>query len=180
MPQQININAFIRKLERTKRTLPSQLGNIIVKHFKGSFRKGGFEGSRFKKWQKRKRSIKSAEPKKRRALLVESGALRNGIRMRSASFRRIRVGSYNTEYARVHNRGQTTHPTVTAKMRKWAFAQFAASEGQNRMARSISYQPVGTKLNVPHPARPFIQRSNIMNRKIKKRIRKAIKNVLIS
>ena len=57
-------------------------------------------------WKARKRATKQdRRTGKKRNLLVQSGALRRSMKVKSATWGRIEVGSYGIAYAQRHNRG---------------------------------------------------------------------------
>ena len=79
---------------------PREIGAIAVKHFKGNFRRQGFDGT---KWAARK---KEARKSSGRAILIRSARLRNSIRVVRADLRGIVIGT-DVPYARIHNEGGT-------------------------------------------------------------------------
>jgi phage gpG-like protein len=87
-------------------------------------------------------------------LNVRSGRLVNSLRadsgMRGGSFF---VGS-NVKYAAIHEFGGTTHPRVTGKMRRWAWAKFYET-GDSKF-KGIALTPKA-RLDVPIPERPYIK-----------------------
>lgn len=95
---------YLRNFKDTKNTLPRKVGVIAKNHYLLSWRNQGFTDQTIDPWAQRKRADKG------RAILVKSGALRASIRVRSATFDRIRVGSYGIPYARIHNRGEGPMP----------------------------------------------------------------------
>ena len=107
MARRWRFDKAIRKLKQKKSTLPIKVGIIAKRHFLASFRKQGWVDQSLRKWKPRKRQDKD---KRRRAILVLSGAMRASIRVRQARFSAIRVGSYGIKYARRHNRGINNMP----------------------------------------------------------------------
>lgn len=93
--------------KKFKRTAPIVVGNNARNHFLKSFRDSGFTDLRFTAWQKRK-ARKDNRPG--RAILVDSANMKDSIRVRTATFRIIRIGSYGIKYARFHNRGEGSLP----------------------------------------------------------------------
>ena len=102
MPKRWNIKGYSKKLQQSKSQLPRKVGVITRNHFVNSFRRQGWTDSNLDPWAERKRADKD---KRRRAILVKSGALKRSIRVKSATFRRIAVGSYGIVYSTRHNRG---------------------------------------------------------------------------
>jgi phage gpG-like protein len=106
-----NIKHKIKELQRIKSNLPARVGNIAKNHFLKAFRDEGFTDSTLSPWKKRTtRNRSDRRNPARRALLVDSGALRRSIRVGSAKFSRIEVGSYGIKYAGYHNRGEGRQP----------------------------------------------------------------------
>mgnify|MGYP003649917088 CR=1 FL=1 len=104
MAKRWNFEKVVKKLRTAKKGLPTKIASIMKRHFQQSFRKQGFTDATLDPWKARK------HPDKGRAILVKSGALRLSLRVRSASFNAIRVGSYGIKYARRHNRGLAGMP----------------------------------------------------------------------
>jgi len=100
-----NFKEKITEIQRMKSTLPVKVGNIAKNHFLNSFRNQGFTDVSLSPWQKRKtrNSSDRRNPRKRRAILIDTGALNRSIKVGTATFRRIEVGSYGIDYAKFHN-----------------------------------------------------------------------------
>ena len=94
-----------REFEKLKKDLPLVVGNTAKRHFVKSFRDGGFRDKTLNPWQSRKTRNRSdrRSPRRKRALLVDTGHMRGSIKVLSANFRRIRVGSEGIPYAKYHN-----------------------------------------------------------------------------
>jgi phage gpG-like protein len=89
-------------------------------------------------------------------LRVRTGTLRSGIVPKLARLvgTKIEAGiATNVIYAQIHEYGGTTHPIVTAKMKKFAWYKFI--ESNNPMWKAIALTKK-SKLTVPIPARPYI------------------------
>ena len=99
-----NIKKKIAEIKALKRSLPVKVGNIAKNHYLKAFRDEGFTDARLDPWQKRKtRNRSDRRTSRRRAILVDTGALRRSIRVGSARRDRIEVGSYGIPYASFHN-----------------------------------------------------------------------------
>ncbi len=106
-----SFKAKASSFRRLKKNLPIRVGNMTKNHFLRSFKDGGFTDKTLSPWAARKRSNKSdRRTRKRRAILVETGRLRRSIRLKSATFNKIEVGSYGVPYATYHNTGQKPQP----------------------------------------------------------------------
>jgi len=175
MAKKINFSKFEQRLQKEKSQLPKVLGNIALRHFRQGFRKGGFTDKAFKPWKPRKHpNAADTRTGKKRGLLIDSGNLRGSLRVKTANFRRIRVGSYGIEYATIHNEGGTTHPKVTPRMRGFMRHQFKKTG--NPLFNAIA-NTKKTSLTVPIPQRKYIGVSVALRKKLEKRILKEIKSI---
>lgn len=175
MAKKIDIEKSIAKFKKLKPLLPKVLGNMALNHFLQSFRDEGFTDNALSPWEKRKRkNAADIRTGRSRALLVDSGALRKSLRVKSATFQKVRIGSYGIIYASIHNRGGTTHPTVTDKMRGFMFAQFKRTGDPIFLSIALTKK---AKLDVKIPKRQFIGESKQLRRRISKRIQQEIKEV---
>lgn len=98
-----NMKSKLAEMERTKKRLPKIIANEMEKHYLETFDNEEWDGD---PWAKRKSSTKrDRQTGKRRNLLVQSGSLRGSIRVGSATWKKIAVGSYGIKYAKFHNQG---------------------------------------------------------------------------
>lgn len=175
MARKIDIEKSIERFKKLKPLLPKILGNMALNHFLQAFRDEGFTDNAFSPWEKRKRkNAADIRTGRSRALLVDSGALRRSLRVKNANFQATRIGSYGLEYASIHNRGGTTHPSVTDKMRAFMFHQF--KQTGDPIFLNIALTKKST-LDVKIPKRQFIGKSKKLNKRISDRIQKEIKEV---
>lgn len=114
---------------------PRVAGEIARAHFQDNFRRGGhLTGGKVHKWPKTKRQ--ASESKKAESnygpLLSERKALMKSIRYVPQDAR-VRVFT-DLPYAAIHNFGGTIniHPTVTPKMRRFAWAMYHKSKGEDK------------------------------------------------
>ena len=91
----------LASLKKLKQTLPREVGEITANFFQDNFTKQGFDDNGVNPWKPRKSKKDSG-----RAILVKSGKLRRSIRLRSATFNKIVIGT-NIKYAQIHNEGGT-------------------------------------------------------------------------
>jgi phage gpG-like protein len=151
------------KIERVRtafRQMPARIGNLAERHFKESFRQKGFIDESLEPWPARKHNGRGS-------LLIVSGALKRSIRRTSTTFNSVTIvaGDGVVNYARIHNEGGTVHPTVTDKMRKfaWAMTNKAAGEGQADMWKGIALTRK-SKLDITIPKRKFMGQSAMLDR----------------
>lgn len=142
---------------------------MAVEHFEQNFEKGGFVNVGLEKWKPRKNDLDPG-----RAILVGKGSGRL-----SRSIRVVRTGRLNVvvgteiEYAAIHNTGGVTHPSITPRMKSWAWGMYKRTKSARYKAIALS--PTGKRLNVTIPQRKFIGNSAQLNRKINQYFKREIK-----
>lgn len=120
-----------KRLEKHIRTaLPRKVGIIATSHYRDNFRQGGFVDGGLKPWKPAQRQGRA------KGVLGQYGPL---LSKRTHLMRSIRSEPGNARvkiindvpYARIHNEGGTTtsHPQVTPKMRRFAWAMFYKTAG---------------------------------------------------
>ena len=138
----MNISDFKKQLKLMERdlgriindTLPRKAGVIAVNHTRQNFRDGGFRDGGLHTWKPAKRQLRGDGRAGSRYGPLLSG--RN--RLMGATDYRTQSGKvtvYNpTEYAAIHNEGGeiNTHPRVTPKLRKMAWARYFKAAGITR------------------------------------------------
>lgn len=181
-------------------TLPRKAGVIAVNHTRQNFREGGFRNNGLQKWKQTRRQ--------------QSGDTRAGSRygpLLSGRKRLMGANDYRTEkrkvtlfnpveYASIHNEGGTinTHPKVTNKLRKYAWARYfkaagikrgmkaktrkmkeAAVPAEAKMWKSIALTKK-SRLNVHAeiPQRRFIGQSKELSEKLQKEAEKELIKVM--
>jgi len=136
----MNIQQINRQIERQARQiaelantkLPRMAGKMAKDFFDDSFRKGGFTNGGFKAWPATKRQLQGGKSasSKYGPLLSQHPHLSRSIGYRAGS---AEVLIYNdVPYASIHNEGGTVQPTVTPKMRKYAWARYYEETGQKK------------------------------------------------
>lgn len=128
-----NYAATLKKeyIELFKHRLPIMVGRMAKDHYQDNFRKGGFVNNGLQKWSVTRRQLsgsKSASAKYG-PLLSKRIHLFSSVKYVPGDYR-VKV-SNEVPYAAIHNEGGTinTHPTVTPKMRKMAWARAYAIAG---------------------------------------------------
>lgn len=196
------MNAKRRELDPlVRRELPKIVGRMAKDHFQDNFRKGGFVNRGLHPWKPARR-LSSGGPgaaAKYGTLLSGDRHLFSSINYTPADYR-VRV-SNGLLYAPLHNWGGVTSPTVTDRMRRFAWAKFYEASGKGRKAaskkgrksrQSASPTPVSenaqfwknlaltkkTKLNIRIPQRQFLgenaELSDAIAARIDSEIRKKI------
>ena len=112
------------------RTLPIRIGARAKSLFQENFRKGGFQDGGLHAWQKTRRQLLGNGADSRRGPLLSSRkVLYNSIGY-TPGRGSVTIFS-NIVYAGIHNEGGTvtTHPKVSPKMRRFAWAMYYKSGG---------------------------------------------------
>lgn len=112
--------------------LPKILGNLAVSLFKKNFLNESFFGE---KWKPSKRRNGVGTSGQRRTL-TGTGDLGRSIQY-VADDASVTIFS-DLEYAKVHNDGGVTHPRVTPKMRRFAWAMFYKNGGSGKKASVLT------------------------------------------
>lgn len=147
-------------LKQVLNNAPRVVGSMAVTHFKGNFRKQGFDGV---KWPKRSTNrAKDAG----RAIMIKKGRLMNSIRVASANTNEIVIGT-NVPYAKIHNEGGTisqparsetfTRNRISKGARKGLF-----KKGTKAGGRGFTYKA----RNIKMPQRKFIGEDAELTKKI--------------
>ncbi len=204
----MDIKDFAKQVERKRKMLDAMMrrrmpviaGRVAKDHFQDNFYRGGFVDGGLHPWPKSKRQLAGG---KRAAdnygtLLSGSKHLFNSINYMPSDYR-VRIYN-NLAYAPIHNWGGTVHPTVSDKMRKYAWRQFYKAAGirknssKKTRAKKIGALPPNSdammwrrlaltkkqKLNIRIPQRQFLGESKELTGKINERIEKVIRNILNS
>ena len=163
----MNIQEFNRRIlqyrkqvdDLARRRMPVLAGNIAKRHIEEDFRRGGFTHNGFHKWPDTKRQRSGGN-----SAGAQYGPLLSGRNHLSGSIGYTpgdgQVTVYTrVPYAAVQNRGGTTHPTVTPKMRRYAWAQHYREAGGDKKKDTFWKRLAltkKTKLTVRIPQRRFM------------------------
>ncbi|GAB6010811.1 phage virion morphogenesis protein [Viscerimonas tarda] len=117
--------------ELIKNKMPNRAGRMAVQHFRNNFRESGFVDGGLHPWKKSKRQESGKKSAGSNYKTLTSG--RNHLMMSTryvASSGAVTIIN-NLDYASIHNDGGTinSHPAVTPKMRKFAWAQYFKALG---------------------------------------------------
>lgn len=145
--------------------MPRIVGTEAVNHFKESFDNEGFTDSRKKKWKPRAFETNKSKGK---SILHGDGDLEDSIDYRTEPGRVIIFS--DKEYAQIHNEGGKI--TVTKKMRSFFWAMFyeTGEEVYRNMAMT-------KKKEIEIDARTFMAFSEVLNRKIEKKLDKRVDQI---
>ena len=151
-----------------RRELLVMAGRESVNFFKDRFRFGGWVENGFEAWPQRKN-----DKRKGAALLVQTGKLRNSIRVTERAADYIMIGS-NLPYAQIHNEGFNGTEQVKAHTRKtFKDIMAQASSLKTRKVKKVknhlhtgdvNVKAHSRKMNMPK--RHFMGASPFLNRRI--------------
>lgn len=181
-----------------RRTLPVKVGNMAKAHYQENFRQGGFVNGGLHKWPdaRRRSSGSKAAAAKYGTLLSSRNHMYNSMKYTPADYR-VKVAN-DVSYAPLHNWGGNTHPKVTPKMRKFAWAMYyktagirkSAAKGKRkgkRKKRNIPPEAERWKglaltkkktLNIKIPQRQFLGESRELSEKVNDKIETEIRNII--
>lgn len=180
--------------ELMRRKLPVIVGRMAKDHYQDNFRKGGFVNNGLKKWPvtKRQYSGSSSASAAYGPLLSGRNHLFGSIKYVPADYR-VKVAN-EVPYAAIHNEGGTVNPTVTPKMRRFAWAMYHKVTGREKNKRKT--KKAGTKenaaagfwkalaltkkqkLSIKIPKRIFLGESAELTRKINEKTEQEITKIL--
>jgi len=133
----MNLAEFNRELAKKRREienvmrrrLPVMVGNMAKGHYQDNIRQGGFTDNGVQPWLKtrRQQSGNKSASANYGALLSSKKHLYSSIKSIPSDYR-VKVAN-DLVYAPVHNWGGTVAPTVTKKMRKYAWAMYYKEAG---------------------------------------------------
>jgi len=154
--------------------LPRKVGIIAKNQFTENFRKGGFLDVGYHMWPKAKRQQGTGTDARYTPLTSRRDHLMRSI---TAEPRPGEVTiKTEVEYANIHNSGGNTNPTVTPKMRKFAWAKFysLSNHGKKPTPEAEKWKGLALtkklKLFIRIPQRKFIGDSKELSEKIEKAI----------
>lgn len=169
--------------ELVRRKMPVIAGNIAKRHIEDDFRKGGFTHNGFHPWQETRRQGSG-----RKGAGSRYGPLLSGGNHLSGSIEYAPGNGTVTvftrvPYAGIHNRGGITNPTVTPKMRRFAWAQHYSQTGKDKKSDSFWKRLAltkKTKLVVRIPKRQFMPSTPgpELDKKINDKLRQEIKKII--
>lgn len=192
MPNDSNIHQFLSDLKKkekevsdlARRKMPVFAGRIAKDHFQENFQKGGFVDNGLHKWKKSNRELRGGKSAaaQYKTLMSAREQLYNSIRYTPADGK---VTIHNNEpHAPIHNWGGTVSPTVTPKMRKFAWAKFYASGGKDDPKAPDAQFWKGlaltkkTKLSIKMPQRQFLGESKELNEKINNKLESELEKIM--
>lgn len=183
---------FSRELETfVRRTAPVIVGRLAENHFRDNFRQGGFVDRELRPWPRTRRQQSGAGTAESRygPLLSSREHLMLSVEHTTYDYGAL---VYNrVPYAPIHNWGGTTHPTVTPRMRRYAWWRYYAAGGgkKNGTGKTAGGEEAEQwkrlaltkkkKLTVRIPQRQFLGASARLEETIRKELENELEAQLI-
>ncbi|MBR6286969.1 MAG: phage virion morphogenesis protein [Bacteroidaceae bacterium] len=163
--------------------LPRKVGIVAVNFFKQNFRDAGFRDDTIQQWKLTKRQqFGKGAAAGYTPLLSARNHLFSSIQY-VAGRGEVHIGN-NVPYANIHNEGGTvnTHPVVTPRMRKYAWARYY-EEGGKDAPGALKWRALAltkkTKLDIRAeiPRRQFIGESRELMTKIEQMVEESLNTI---
>lgn len=173
---------FERKLTEIKRyareDLPRHIGKIAVDHFHENFQLGGYVDDTLKPWKPAQRIGRDKTAAAGYGTLLSARKeLYNSIRYVASESKT--VISSSLRYSRAHNEGATITQAITPQMRKFAWAKYYESGGENEAWKGMAITKKKTR-TFKLPKRQFMGQGAALNRLVEQRIHKDLKRILFT
>ena len=168
--------------------LPRKVGVVAVNHFKQNFRDGGWLDNGLHPWKRTRRQEGNGKDAKYSPLTSRRNHMMRSIQA-STSPGQVTIED-PVPYAAIHNDGGdiTTHPTVTQRMRKYAWHMvysLAGIKGKGKLPKELPKEAEKWKglaltrkssitVHAHIPQRQFMGDSAELREKINKRIRESL------
>lgn len=189
MTSKDNLKEFFSEMDKKKRAvsdlmrrkMPVFAGRIGVNYVQDNFRKGGFVNDGLQPWKKSNRELHGgvSADANYRTLHSARDHLYGSTKYIPGDGRVTILNE--VQYAGIHNWGGTVSPTITPKMRKFAWAKYYTAGGGKKGEEN---KPVGpdasfwkglaltkkTKLNIRIPQRQFLGDSKELRDEIRNKI----------
>lgn len=169
------LKEFFKKMDAVASAynkVPNEIAVIAVNFSKERFRDQAWLDNSREPWKQRSR--KRSGKKRSQTLLVDKGRLKRSIRKIHADQNSVIIGT-DVPYAEIHNNGGTIKEvvivrqhTVKAHKRK-AYSRQRAGRSERIKSQLIKSHSVKThkrRMNTRIPARPFIGKSEALERRI--------------
>ena len=174
-----------RRVGKLQHAIANDLPRIVGKHavdfYQENFVRGGFLDESLERWKPAKRlGQKNGVAGTMPTLLSKRKELYNSIhfipRPGAVTIRSAKP------YSRIQNEGGVTHPTVTPKMRRFAWAQHYRMAGDkpnaNTMWKNIALTRKQT-LTVVIPKRQFMGHSATLNRFLQTEVNNHVRKIIL-
>lgn len=148
-----SIESIITNLQKLKTTINPILANEALVFFQDNFRRQGFLDKSLEKWKERS---PNAPRNKKRGILIDSGVLRNSLRVVKVGRKSFVIGT-NIPYAAIHNQGGKIDARVAVKSHTRR-----GRTGRHRVREH------SRNLNITIPQRQFLGKSQTLRKELEK------------
>ena len=171
--------------------LPRKVGIIAVNHFRQSFRDSGWTDNGLHPWKKTLRQRQGGPDARYGPLTSRRNHLMRSIQSKPGTG--VVTVENPVPYAALHNEGGTLHtqPTVTPRMRRFAWAKayaLAGVKGKGKLPRQLSPEAAKWRalaltrkkrlsITAQMPRRQFMGSSRELKEKIDKTIEESLKTI---
>ncbi|MEO7977761.1 phage virion morphogenesis protein [Flavobacterium sp.] len=157
-----NFKEIGRKLILDAQTIAEvEMINFIMSNFE----RQGFLDKSVQPWQERKNNSDSG-----RAILTDSGALRDNIKITTSTDKRI-VATASSKHAKIHNEGGIINIPVTQKMRKYFWYMYKQTGEGKYKGMALTKK---SHFVIKMPKRQFMGPSEAFNKIIETKFKKMI------
>ena len=183
---------FSRELETfVRRTAPVIVGRLAENHFRDNFRQGGFVDRELRPWPRTRRQQSGAGTAESRYGPLPSSREHLMLSVEHTTYDYGALVYNRVPYAPIHNWGGTTHPTVTPRMRRYAWWRYYAAGGgkKNGTGKTAGGEEAEQwkrlaltkkkKLTVRIPQRQFLGTSARLEETIRKELENELEAQLI-
>ena len=183
---------FSRELETfVRRTAPVIVGRLAENHFRDNFRQGGFVDRELRPWPRTRRQQSGAGTAESRYGPLLSSREHLVLSVEHTTYGYGALVYNRVPYAPIHNWGGTTHPTVTPRMRRYAWWRYYAAGGgkKNGTGKTAGGEEAEQwkrlaltkkkKLTVRIPQRQFLGTSARLEETIRKELENELEAQLI-
>lgn len=161
------VDRLVTAYKNSRLQLVRGVAGIALSFFKKSFIDGGFTDGTLKKWPKRKGGLRNNG----RAILIDRGVLKRGLRIKQADLNKAVIGVDSAiKHAEIHNNGGIIQLTV--KMRRFFWAMYYKNGGSdkrtsgNETAQFWLRMALKKDSTIVIPKRQFIGESATLTRKL--------------
>ena len=161
------IDKLLKSYRERKLRIIQDTAAMALSFFKKSFTNQGFTDVTLKKWPARKGGPRN----KGRAILMNRGVLKRGLRIKKTSYNGSVIGVDEAiKYAKIHNEGGDI--SLTPKMRRFFWAMYYKTGGKNKRTRSAEIPQFWLSLalskndTIKIPARKYIGDSATLERQL--------------
>lgn len=169
-----------------RRRMPVIAGRMAKDHFQDNFKKGGFVNGGLHKWKEPKRRLRNDKSVESQYKTLMSGSPHLYSSIIYIPGDRMVTIRNDVHYAAIHNEGGTinSHPAVTPRMRKYAWAQYYNAGGKQNPHAQMWKRLALTKkqrldITIRMPKRQFIGESKELESKITDRLEEEVGKIIL-